>query len=80
MSEQGNEREPGAGEAAVLVNGVEHALRVPCSVADLLAQLGMQGKRVAVSIDRTVVPRSRHPEATVHAGNRIEILEAVGGG
>ena len=80
MSEQGSERDLAAGEAGVLVNGVERALRVPCSVADLLAQLGMQGKRVAVSINRHVIPRSRHSEAPVGAGDRIEILEAVGGG
>ena len=66
--------------AAVLVNGVNFALSAPCSVSDLLAQLGMQDKRVAVSINRSVIPRSRHPEAPVRAGDRIEILEAVGGG
>jgi len=49
-------------------------------VAELLAQLGMQGKRVALSINRSVIPRSRHPEATVRAADRVEILEAVGGG
>ncbi len=79
-SETGSEFERGAGEATVLVNGVDVGLRAPCSVADLLDQLGMQGKRVAVSINRSVIPRSRHGEARVCAGDRIEILEAVGGG
>ena len=66
--------------AAVRVNGVDFTLSAPCSVSDLLAQLGMQGKRVAVSVNRSVIPRSGHPEAPVRAGDRIEILEAVGGG
>lgn len=79
-SEMGGELERDTGEAKILVNGVEVGLRAPCSVADLLGQLGMQGKRVAVSINRNVIPRSRHPEARVGAGDRIEILEAVGGG
>lgn len=79
-SETGVELERDAGEATVLVNGVGVGLRTPCSVADLLYQLGMQGKRVAVSINRNVIPRSHHPEARVGAGDRIEILEAVGGG
>ncbi len=79
-SETGGELERETGEATVLVNGVEVGLRAPCSVADLLGQLGMQGKRLAVSINRNVIPRSRHPEARVGAGDRIEILEAVGGG
>ena len=76
----GSEIERDAGEATVLVNGVDFGLRTPCTVAQLLGQLGMQGKRVAVSINRSVIPRSRHPEARVGAGDRIEILEAVGGG
>ncbi len=79
-SDTGGELERDAGEATVLVNGVDFAVRAPCSVADLLGQLGMHGKRVAVSINRSVIPRSRHGEARVCAGDRIEILEAVGGG
>jgi len=79
-SETGGEVERDPSDATVLVNGVGVGLRAPCSVADLLGQLGMQGKRVAVSINRNVIPSSRHPEVHVRAGDRIEILEAVGGG
>lgn len=71
----------GAGQAqTVLVNGAALDWPVPGTITDLLVRLGMQGKRVAVSIDRNVIPRSRHGEAPVRAGDRIEILEAVGGG
>ncbi len=66
--------------ASVFVNGVALEWPETGTVADLLARLGMQDKRVAVSIDRNVIPRSRHGEAPVRAGDRIEILEAVGGG
>jgi sulfur carrier protein len=69
-----------AGGATVRVNGVPLDWPEAGSVADLLERLGMQGKRVAVSINRSVIPRSRHGEAPVRAGDRIEILEAVGGG
>jgi len=68
------------GGANVRVNGVELAWPGVGSVDELLARLGMQGKRVAVSVNRSVIPRSRHGEAPVHPGDRIEILEAVGGG
>jgi len=66
--------------APLLVNGDERVLALPCTVAGLLDQLGLAGKRVAVSVDRNVIPRSRHGEAIVHRGDRVEILEAVGGG
>ena len=69
-----------AANAELLVNGVASTLALPCTVTALLEQLEMAGKRVAVSVNRSVIPRSRHGEAIVHGGDRIEILEAVGGG
>lgn len=82
---KGQTQRPGAsdgevGGSTVRVNGVELAWPAVGSVDELLARLGMQGKRVAVSVNRSVIPRSRHGEAPVHPGDRIEILEAVGGG
>ena len=79
-SHSGGETGREAGGATVRVNGVPLDWPEAGSVADLLERLGMQGKRVAVSINRSVIPRSRHGEALVRAGDRIEILEAVGGG
>jgi sulfur carrier protein len=77
-----NEGELGraATDGALLVNGRDFVLPLPCSVAALLARLDLGAKRVAVSVNRAVIPRSRHPEALVRAGDRVEILEAVGGG
>lgn len=83
MSEATTEGELGRAhptDASLLVNGVDIVAPLPCTVAALLARLEMGGKRVAVSINRNVVPRSQHSEAVVHAGDRVEILEAVGGG
>jgi sulfur carrier protein len=62
------------------VNGDPHTLRPPCSVANLLETLEMSGRRVAVAVNRVVVVRSRYKEAELADGDRIEILEAVGGG
>ncbi|HEB89108.1 MAG TPA: sulfur carrier protein ThiS, partial [Deltaproteobacteria bacterium] len=38
------------------------------------------GRRVAVAVNRQVVVRSRYDETELSEGDRIEILEAVGGG
>jgi len=64
----------------VSVNGEPQALPAGCDVRDLLAQLGMQGRRVAVAVNRCVVPRSAYASQRLAAGDRVEILEAVGGG
>ena len=44
----------------------------------LLGMLGMEGDRVAVALNRDVVPRSQFGSAAIAEGDRIEILEAVG--
>ena len=50
----------------------------PCSIC--LPAAGYQGKRVAVEINRRIVPRSKHAEVRVEEGDRIEIVHAIGGG
>jgi sulfur carrier protein len=67
-------------ELTLFVNGEPQTLLPPCSVADLLIALEMSGQRVAVAVNREVVVRSRYKEAELANGDRIEILEAVGGG
>jgi sulfur carrier protein len=67
-------------ELTLFVNGEPQTLTPPCSVADLLEALEMSGRRVAVALNREVVVRSRYKEAELADGDRIEILEAVGGG
>ncbi len=64
----------------LFVNGDPQTLMPPCTVADLLETLEMSGRRVAVAVNRNIVVRSRYREAELADGDRIEILEAVGGG
>ncbi len=62
------------------VNGDAHSVAEPCTVADLLDVLGLRGQRVAVAVERAVILRSRYESVQLADGDRIEILEAVGGG
>jgi sulfur carrier protein len=62
------------------VNGEPLPLPAPMTVAALLAERGLAGKRVAVEKNGEIVPRSRHAETLLTAGDHIEIVVAVGGG
>ena len=64
----------------VVVNGDVKKLAASCSVAELLVALDMGGSRVAVAVNRDIVLRSSYPDIQLANGDRIEILEAVGGG
>jgi thiazole synthase len=50
------------------------------SVADLLTHLGLDPKRVAVEVNRDVVPRARHDQRVLADGDAVEIVTLVGGG
>ncbi len=66
--------------AEIFVNGEAEVIPAGCTIAQLLVRLELGGKRVAVALNREVVPRSAHGEVRLSPGDRIEILEAVGGG
>ena len=64
----------------LIINGESRQLPAPLSVAALLEQRGLAGKRVAVERNGAIVPKSQHAETLLAAGDRIEIVVAVGGG
>ena len=64
----------------LLVNGESRDVPAGCTVDGLVELLGLTGRRVAVAINRDVVPRSAFGSRRLASGDRVEILEAVGGG
>ena len=67
-------------ELELLVNGEPRSAPRDCTLAGLLDSLGFSERRIAVAINRSVVPRSTYQEHRLVTGDRVEILEAVGGG
>ena len=63
----------------VSVNGVPKDVAA-ATVAELVAALGLVGKRIAVERNGEIVPRSRYAETRIASGDRLEIVGAVGGG
>lgn len=64
----------------IQLNGRPQTIDQGCTVAALLNQIGLGEKRVAVERNGTIVPKSRHAEQQLVAGDRIEIVHAIGGG
>jgi sulfur carrier protein len=63
----------------ITLNGQRRATEAS-TVAGLVAELGLAGKRVAVERNGEIVPRSRHDQTPLREGDRLEIVGAVGGG
>ncbi len=64
----------------IVLNGTRRELPSSLTVAALLETEGLLGKRVAVEKNGEIVPKSQHAAAPVEAGDRLEIVVAVGGG
>src|SRR5260370_38543974 len=62
------------------VSGEARTLAAPLTVAKLLEQLGYDRRRVAVEVNRDVVPGPNHGERLLNADDAVEIVTLVGGG
>ena len=62
------------------INGQPRTLPAPLTVAQLLDRLGHDRRRIAVEVNREVVPRPRHAEHQLASGDAVEIVTLVGGG
>lgn len=64
----------------ITLNGEPTTVPDGSTVIDLLHNLELTGKRVAVEINGHIVPRSQHPNYRIAEGDQIEVVVAVGGG
>ena len=64
----------------ILLNGKIYEVPKDCLLSELIVLLDLQGKRLAVEINAEIVPRSEHPHRHLQAGDKVEIVHAIGGG
>jgi sulfur carrier protein len=64
----------------IFVNGDAKEVSDDCSVQDLLAEMDIVGQRLAVEVNEEIVSKSRHAEYSFNAGDKVEIVHAIGGG
>ena len=64
----------------IVLNGEPAELPAPMSVQGLLDHLSVDGRLVAVELNRVVIRRARYAETMVEEGAEVEIVAFVGGG
>jgi len=64
----------------VNINGVVRQLPDSISVAALIAEMGLMGKRIALERNGEIVPRSSYASEQLANGDKLEVVVAVGGG
>jgi sulfur carrier protein len=64
----------------VIINGERRSFEQPLAFAQLIDELGLGGKRIAIERNGEIVPRSQFTAASLTDGDKLEIVVAVGGG
>ena len=64
----------------ITINGQNRTVAENLTLAELLGELLLSGKPVAVEVNLELVPRQQHTQHRLREGDRLEIVTLVGGG
>ena len=64
----------------ILVNGEKISLPEDLSIEGLIVHLGYQNQRIAIEINESIIPKSNHSSFLLQDLDKVEIINAVGGG
>ena len=64
----------------IQLNGQNRIVEAGSSLSDLLNSEGLAERRVAIEVNGEIVPRGLHASQLLQAGDRVEIVHALGGG
>ena len=64
----------------IILNGEERTVADGATAAALVDELGLAGRRIAMEVNREIVPRSTFESHALHDGDKVEIVHAIGGG
>ncbi|NOX93413.1 MAG: sulfur carrier protein ThiS [Gammaproteobacteria bacterium] len=64
----------------IQLNGESRNIPDHSSAQNLVELLELTGKRLAMEVNREIVPRTTYAQHSLHEGDHIEIVHAIGGG
>ncbi len=80
MSDTGTHERSSEAVLQLTVNGESRSIADGARVADLVSDLKLDGRKIAVERNLEIVPRSQYAGTALQDGDRIEIVAFVGGG
>ncbi len=64
----------------IYLNGEAREVPDNWTAAKLVESLGLTGRRIAMEVNLEILPRSDHDSYILKAGDKVEIVHAIGGG
>lgn len=64
----------------IYVNGEQHDYAEESTVADVVKEMSLIGKKIAIELNKEILPFQQYAAQGLKAGDRLEIVHAIGGG
>lgn len=64
----------------IRLNGKQCAVDSSLNLEQLVEQLELTGKRIAIEVNDELIPRGEHASHLLAENDRVEIVQAIGGG
>jgi sulfur carrier protein len=64
----------------IVLNGEIQQVNGDTSISQLLKNLNLENKRLAVEVNQQIIPRSEFDHHMLHQLDKVEIVQAIGGG
>jgi sulfur carrier protein len=64
----------------IILNGSSREVPDNLSASELILSLGLADKRLAMEVNREIIPRSTFESHIIHPDDTVEIVHAIGGG
>ncbi len=64
----------------IAINGEQRTLEDGLNLQQLISMLDLENKRLAIEVNQEIIPRSEHASYILKQDDKIEIVQAIGGG
>ncbi len=64
----------------IVINGEQRTLENSLNLLQLISALKLEDKRLAIEVNQEIIPRSEHASYTLKQDDKVEIVQAIGGG
>lgn len=64
----------------IVLNGEPRSVAEDATLASLISLLDLPSRRYAVEVNEELIPRSEHDSHRLSADDRVEVVQAIGGG
>ena len=64
----------------IQINGTTRSVQNGTNLSDLIQILALSDRKIAVEVNQEIIPQSQHDQTQLCDGDRIEIIDAIGGG